>query len=152
MNRSFVFVLFSLVGICGGCATQQTYDVTVTNRLSEPITVWMTKARPAKGGTYETGWMPPEVAAVGNVDPAQPLGGVPVEPGQTAHTTLTGTFSGDDLAVLRVYDSVDMNMILAMNPGNADRLDLPLDPGKTDIDVVKRGNQLADVPHSDAKP
>jgi hypothetical protein len=151
MNRLIIF-LVATASLCGGCATKQTFDVTVTNKLTEPITVWMTKTKAAKNGQYETGWMPPEVAAVGNMDPAQPLGGVPLNPGQTAHTTITGTFANDDLAVLRVYDSVDMNMILAMNPGNVDRLDIPLDPGKTDIDILKHGTQLSAVPHSDAKP
>ena len=77
-----------------GCATRSTYDVTVTNRLSGPITVWMTKAKPAGNGQYERGWMPPEAAAVGTVGPATELGGVAVEPGETAHANVTGTIAG----------------------------------------------------------
>jgi len=140
---SLTIVLFSLMTV--GCASRKSFDVTVTNRLSEPITVWMTKAKPGKGDQYENGWMPPEVLAVGNT---QRLGGVAVEPGSTAHAAVTGNFDSDDVAVLRVYRSVDLNSILAIDRGSPDRLDIPLDPGKTDIDVVKQNGQLVDVPHA----
>jgi hypothetical protein len=135
-----------------GCATRSTYDVTVTNRLSGPITVWMTKAKPAGNGQYERGWIPPEAAAVGTVGPATELGGVAVEPGETAHANVTGTIAGDDVAVLRVYRAVDLNAILALSHGSPDRLDIPLDPGNTDIDITKQNGQLADVPHGAAGP
>lgn len=133
--------------ITTGCASRQTFDVTVTNRLSEPVTVWMTKLRPASGDQYERGWMPPEVAAIGSTEGSTQLGGVAIEPGETAHTNLTGTIASDDVAVLRVYRSVDLNSILAINRGSPDRLDLPLNPGKTDIDVIKKDGRLIDVPH-----
>ena len=74
-------------------------------------------------------------------------GGVAVEPGETAHTNLTGTIASDDVAVLRVYRAADLNAILALNRGNPDRLDIPLDPGKTDIDIVRQNGQLVEVPH-----
>jgi hypothetical protein len=141
-----------LVLIAAGCASQQDFDVTVTNKLSEPITVWMTKAKPAPNGSYERGWMPPEVAAVGTSAPTQQLGGVFVDPGETAHTNLMGTIANDDVAVLRVYRAADMNQILALSRGNPDRLDIPLDPGKTDIDIVRQNGQLTYVPHGTEKP
>ena len=135
-----------------GCATRSTYDVTVTNRLSGPITVWMTKAKPAGNGQYERGWMPPEAAAVGTVGPATELGGVAVEPGETAHANVTGTIAGDDVAVLRVYRAVDLNAILALSHGSPDRLDIPLDPGNTDIDITRQNGQLAEIPHDSKSP
>jgi hypothetical protein len=112
----------------------------------------MTKAKPAGNGQYERGWMPPEAAAVGTVGPATELGGVAVEPGETAHANVTGTIAGDDVAVLRVYRAVDLNAILALSHGSPDRLDIPLDPGNTDIDITKQNGQLADVPHGAAGP
>jgi len=130
-----------------GCASQRNFDVTVTNRVGDPITVWMTKAKPVGGDNYEKGWMPPEVAAVGTVGSSRSLGGVAVEPGETAHTNLTGTIASDDLAVLRVYRAADLNAILALNRGNPDRLDIPLDPGKTDIDIVRQNGQLVEIQH-----
>jgi len=137
-------VFIALLGF--GCASRQTFDVTVTNRLGEPITVWMTKAKAQAPGNYEQGWMPPEVLAVGTTA-SQRLGGVAIEPGETGHTVLTGTIGNDDVAVLRVYRAVDLNVILTLHYGSPDRLDVPLDPGATDIDIVKQNGQMTEIPH-----
>jgi hypothetical protein len=134
-----------------GCASRQTYDVTVTNRLSDPITVWMTKAKPQMGDHYERGWMPPEVVAVGTAESDGPLGGVAIRPGESAHTNLTGSFASDDVAILRVYRSVDLDSMLSLSRGSPDRLDIPLDPGKSDIDIFRKNGQLVDLPHDDTK-
>ena len=134
-----------------GCASQQTFDVTVTNRVGEPITVWMTKTLSPPDAHYEPGWMPPEVAAVGTTD-TDKLGGVAIQPGDTAHTALKGTMAPNDVAILRVYRATDLNSILAITHGNPDRLDIPLDPGKTDIDIVKKDGQMAEVPHGSPAP
>src|SRR5208282_2698526 len=48
------------LALAGGCATIQRFDITVTNRLSEPVTVWLTKLH----GPYEDGWEPPEQLAL----------------------------------------------------------------------------------------
>jgi hypothetical protein len=141
--------LLCLLGLFSvGCANRASFDVTITNRLSEPITVWMTKAKPARGNQYEPGWMPPEVLAVGNNDK---IAGVAIEPGDTAHAAVSGSFDADDLAILRVYRAVDLNAILSIDRGSPDRLDIPLDPGKIDIDIIRENGQLADVPHRTAK-
>jgi hypothetical protein len=153
MIRNRFHPFLALVGLMAvGCASPRNFDVTVTNRLADPITVWMTKAKPVAGDQYERGWMPPEVAAVGTVGSSRTLGGVAVEPGETAHTNLTGMFASDDIAVLRVYRAADLNAILALNPGSPDRLDIPLDPGKTDIDVSRQNGQLVETPHGAGSP
>jgi hypothetical protein len=151
MIQRATFLLLIAVGFLSmvGCASQQTFDVTVTNRLGDPITVWMTKTKTPPDGHYEEGWMPPEVVAVGTTESGK-LGGVAVEPGNTAHAELKGTMAKDDVAVLRVYRATDLNAILAITHGNPDRIDVPLDPGKTDIDIVKQNGQLAEVPHGSA--
>ena len=138
-------IFIGLMGV--GCASRQTFDVTVTNRLGEPITVWMTKLKPQAPGDYEQGWIPPEVLAVGTTQ-SQRLGGVAIGPGETGHTVLKGTIANDDVAVLRVYRAVDLNVILTLHYGNPDRLDVPLDPGATDIDIVKQNGQMTEIPHS----
>jgi hypothetical protein len=138
-------VLISLFAV--GCASRHEYEVTVTNRLSDPITVWMTKAKPTNGDDYERGWMPPEVAAVGNLGSSGTLGGVVVQSGETAHTDIVGTIDNDDVAILRVYQAADIDSILSISHGSPDRLDIPLDPGKTDIDILLQGGQMQDVPH-----
>jgi hypothetical protein len=135
--------------LAAGCASQKTFDVTVTNRLGDPITVWMTKTLPPSNGHYEEGWMPPEVVAVGTTA-SERLGGVAITPGDTAHTVLKGTLADKDVAVLRVYRATDLNTILAISTGNPDRLDIPLDPGKTDIDIVKQNGEIVFVPHGSA--
>jgi hypothetical protein len=131
-----------------GCASQQTFDVTVTNRVGDPITLWMTKTLPSHEAHYEPGWMPPEVAAVGNTD--EKLGAVAIEPGETAHTVMKGTIAPNDVAVLRVYRATTLSAILAISRDSPDRLDVPLDPGKTDIDIVKKDGRMVDVPHGTA--
>jgi hypothetical protein len=85
------------------------------------------------------------VLAVGTTQ-SQRLGGVAIEPGETGHTVLKGNIASDDVAVLRVYRAVDLNAILTLHYGNPDRLDIPLDPGITDIDIVKQSGQMAAVP------
>lgn len=148
MNQRAIFFSMMLLSLGAfGCAPQQTFDVTVTNKLGDPITVWMTKEKPAKGDDYEDGWTPPEVAAVGTTA-SQHLGGVAVEPGETAHTVLKGTIAADDVAVLRVYQATDLNVILTMHRGDNTRLDIPLDPGRTDIDIVKQNGQIAATTHT----
>jgi hypothetical protein len=151
--------LFLFAALCGfaltvGCANQQkSFDVTVTNRIGDPITVWMTKTLPPPNGHYEEGWMPPEAVAVGTTaSESGKLGGIALNPGDTGHANLKGTFNGGDVAVLRVYRSTDLNTMLAIPRGNPDRIDIPLDPGKTDIDIVKQNGEMTFVPHGTPSP
>jgi hypothetical protein len=146
--RPLYFLLLTLAAV--GCQSQQTFDVTVTNKLTDPITVWMTKAKPVTDGQYEDGWVPPEVAAIGTTG-TQHIGGVVVEPGDTAHAVLKGTIEPDDVAVLRVYRATDLDMMLTKHEGDPDRLDLPLGPGVTDIDIVKKNGQMTNVPHGSSQ-
>jgi len=134
-----------------GCSSSQTYDVTVTNKLSDPITVWMTKEKLVAGNQVEEGWASPEEMAVETTE-SEHVGGVAIEPGDTGHTTLKGHIDKDDVAVLRVYRASDLNMILTLHRGSPQRLDIPLDPGPTDIDIVKEKGQIANVPHGSAAP
>jgi hypothetical protein len=143
-GKIFSFLMLPVTLLAVGCASPQTFDVTVTNRTSDPISVWMTKEKPVRGDNYERGWMPPEVLAVGNTEK---MGGAAVSPGSTAHTVLKGTIARDDVAVLRVYRAVELDAILSLSRGNPDRLDLPLNPGRTDIDIVTKNGRLQEVPH-----
>ena len=61
-------------------------------------------------------------------------------------------FASDDIAILRVYRAADLNAILSLNPGSLDRLDIPLDPGKTDIDIDRQNGQLVEVPQRHSRP
>ena len=140
-------ILMSLAAV--GCSNEQTFDVTVTNRLADPITVWMTKEKPDQDHPEE-GWIPPELLAVGTTE-SEKLGGIAIQPGETGHTKLKGFIAEDNVAILRVYRAIDLNLILAMNHGNPNRLDRPLDPGVTDIDIIRQNDQLASQPHQEGK-
>jgi hypothetical protein len=147
MNRQLFRAGILLLALSAmGCSSGQTYDVTVTNKLSDPITVWMTKEKLAPRTEAEPGWASPEELAVGTTE-TEHVGGVAIEPGDTGHTTLTGHIDHDDVAVLRVYRASDLNMILTLHRGNPQRIDIPLDPGTTDIDIVKEKGELAEVQH-----
>jgi hypothetical protein len=146
MNQLFRAGILLLGLFAVGCSGGQTYDVMVTNKLSDPITVWMTKEKLVAGNEAEAGWASPEEMAVGTTA-SEHVGGVAIEPGDTGHTTLGGHIDKDDVAVLRVYRASDLNMILTLHRGSPDRIDIPLDPGVTDIDIVKQKGQIADVPH-----
>jgi hypothetical protein len=146
MNRQLFRAGVLFLGLSAvGCSSSQTFDVTVTDKTSDPITVWMTKEKLVAGGTAEPGWAPPEQLAVGTTEDR--VGGVAIKPGDTGHTTLKGHINPDDVAVLRVYKASDLNMILTLHRGSPDRLDIPLDPGTTDIDIVTEKNKLAEVQH-----
>ena len=54
-------------------------------------------------------------------------------------------------AVLRVYRTNDPLRVLAISPGSIDRLDISLDPGKTDIDIVPDGIGIMAVPHANVR-
>ena len=129
-----------LVVCAWGCSDH--FDVLVTNRLQEPVTIWLTKWH----GPYERGWEPPELRAVATTT-EQPLGGVIIRPGETARTSRDGHIGSDNQAILRVYRATDFNAALAMNKGDPGRLDIPLLPGTTDIDLVLRNGLIVDRPH-----
>lgn len=148
MTRNWLrWALFLIAAFATGCASRQTFDVTVTNHLADPVTVWMTKER----GAPEPGWTPPEMLAVGTTE-SQQLGGVAIDPGETGHTRISGHIGSDDVAVLRIYRSVDLNVILTIHRGDPDRVDVPLDPGKTDIDVVQINGQMTYRDHGTTRP
>lgn len=114
-----------------GCQHQKSYDVLVTNRLSAPITVWLTESQ----SPYDKGFASPEeLAMTMNLD--APLGGRIIAPGMTGQAKNVASVSRQNRVVLRIYRADHMAMILAMSAANPDRLDVPLTPGTTDLDVV----------------
>jgi len=136
------------LALATGCSTTAHFDITVTNRLSEPVTVWLTKLQ----GPYEDGWEPPEQVALESPQQQEHLGGVVVPPGQSGKTVMSAQFEQGNFAVLRVYRATHFAAILAIDKGSPDRLDYPLPEGKSNLDVVLEGDQLALVPHSPAPP
>src|SRR4051812_37739445 len=93
----FMQRIFLLLSICGslfafGCSSpKQKYDIIVTNRLDQPVTIWLTKDE----GPWEEGWVPPEQVAFGNTREWQ-LGGIELKPNEASEANVTGVHTGPD--------------------------------------------------------
>jgi hypothetical protein len=147
MTRITAAALLFLFTLAGGCSTTAHFDIAVTNRLSEPVTVWITKLQ----GPYEDGWEPPEQVALESNDQDR-LGGVVVPPGESRGAVVHAQFEEGNFAVLRVYRTTHFSTILATDKGSPDRLDYPLPEGKSNLDIVLQDGQLAVVPHTSTRP
>jgi hypothetical protein len=146
MKPTFPLLFLTLFGLNIGCDTLHQYDISVTNRLTQPVTVWLTK----HDGPYENGWAPPEYLSLDSTADTN-VGGVVIQPGDTCHTQQSTKMKSDNQAILRIYRAANFNEVLALSPGNPDRLDVPLQEGKTDIDVIRQDDQLAVRPHAPAQ-
>ena len=128
--RSSVILLAALacIGILsGGCAETRTYQVSVRNETTEPVTLWLFK----DGGPYEDGWKSPEDIAIDSPKNDEPIGGVVVPPSKTATAgPLKGQFNSDAHAILRVYRGEHtFNQLLAVSQASGERKDVPLPEG-----------------------
>lgn len=140
MRFSWLIVL-CLVGGCASAGMQKrSYEVTVRNNSSKPITIWLTKNGPA----YEPGWKSPEDIAVESPGVDERIAGVIVPAGRTAETgTVTGLFAPATRAILRVYEGERrITQLLAMSPGGSSRFDAILSPGINVITVVDEGGGI----------
>jgi hypothetical protein len=134
--RSATYLLTAVTLLAVGCAETRTYNVSVRNDASRPITVGVVK----EGGPYEPQWASPEDIAIGSPH-ADEYGwdAVVIPPGKTGgfNRPLEGKFDSNSRAVLRVYaGSMMLSQILATGPGSPNRLDLPLSPGANAFRVV----------------
>jgi hypothetical protein len=144
LTRAWLLLAFALAG---GCSSVARFDIAVTNRLSEPVTVWITKLH----GPYEDGWEPPEIIAFQTQSQGR-VGGVVVPPGESRGTVISASFEPGNFAVLRIYRAVNLSSILAIDQGSPDRFDYPLPEGKSDLDIVLENGQLAVEPHVSTRP
>jgi hypothetical protein len=120
-----------------GCASYETrtYDVTVKNDSSGPITIWLTKSGPP----FEDGWLAPEDIAIQSPrQPVKVIGGVVVPQGKQADTGLrTGKFEPQAQAVLRVYTGQrTFDQLLASSEEDKSRVDMRLHPGRSELTVT----------------
>jgi hypothetical protein len=150
MIRTTALIGFAAALLLVGCeaAKPNAYDVSVTNKISRPVTVWITRSNPP----YEAGWAPPE-EVVAETPGNRVIGGVVVEPGVTVNAKISGKTTPDNPAMLRVYQATKIDEILSLSRGNPWRTEVVLDPGKSNINVLLDDGQLtADVHHTDAPP
>ena len=121
---------------CSPAPAVRTYDVFVTNKLPEPVTVFLTK----DGPPAESGWLSPEMMAAGPVNQDPLDSGRVIGPGYTGGAAgVSGKFDPQTAAVLRVYRQTGkLEDFAAISPGNPKRLDVPLRPGANAF-VVTQG-------------
>lgn len=125
-----IALTMGLLLLCGGCTVSRTYEVSVRNDTSGPITIWLTKDGPPE----QEAWLSPEQIAIDPTRATPEIGGVVVPAGKTASTGPTkGQFYSDVNAVLRVYEGqFTLAQLLAISRGSPNRIDtiLPLGDSK----------------------
>jgi hypothetical protein len=131
----------SLLFLVLGCDQTRSYDVSLKNDSTKPVTIWLTKSGPK----FEQGWKSPEDLAIESPKMNEKIAGVVVPPGKTAATgNVTGTFEPRVDAILRVYlGQKDFNELLATNRQSLDRTDVVLKPGTNRILVKDDGNGVS---------
>ena len=128
--------------LAAGCQSAETrsYDITVLNRLHEPITVFLTKTGPPD----ERGWLSPEQLASLPISEDTARAGTVIGPRNVAHIgNARGVFGADTFAVLRVYRRVGtLEDYSALSPGNPKRLDVYLHPGVNHLLIYGDNDEL----------
>jgi hypothetical protein len=131
--------LLSLLVLAVGCASStRTYDLTIRNNSSKPLTLVG-----AKDGTpKEPIWTTPEdlMAGTNSTNPSFGLGVVP--PGKIASVNnMTGTFAPGANAYLRIYaGDLSLGEVLKIGPGDPNRIDITLTPGQNVFVVKDQGD------------
>jgi len=132
-----------------GCASTRTYEVSVRNDTTEPITIGLVK----DGDPFERAWISPEDAAIAQQEPDASMW-ASIPPGKTADTgAVSGKFNHSAQAILRIYEGkLNLSGILAISRGQPNRLDIPLHPGMNRFTVTQRTVQLEAMPGPDGPP
>ena len=131
-----------LLAVCLlGCGSSKSYQVEVTNRTEQPVTLWLTK----DGPPAEEGWYAPEeLGAIAESDrPSYDLAIVP--PGRTGYTgKVSGKFPEGTHAILRVYDGQKelFHILEDIKAGRSARADHVLKPGTSRLAVVRQMGRL----------
>jgi hypothetical protein len=141
--------ILSLLVLAVGCASQtRTFDVTVHNNSTKPLTLVLTK----DAGPKEAVWTAPE-----DVNPNDPssdlrwgIGSVP--PGKVAIVSKAqATLPQGGNAFLRIYvGDLSTDAAKRVVPGTSQRLDLQLQPGTNDFVIVSKEDGVAVESAADA--
>jgi hypothetical protein len=125
MQAMRIRLLLLLVGVVG-CATKQSFDVSVRNNTERPLTVGFVKV----GTPADPAWAPPE--SWYQLPPSrQPSRwGIVVDPGTTRGAHVEGEFDPGAAPFLRIYGGEHaLADLLAISRNTGERLDLRLEPG-----------------------
>jgi hypothetical protein len=121
--------------IAQGCAPKASFELSVTNRTDQPITVGIVK----EGGSYERDLAGPEQWALeSSLDSLPPWGHV-IPPGKTLNSPeITGSFPRGSAAYLRIYRGQRSNAgLMAISNPSPDRLEVLLFPGYNQLIIHK---------------
>ena len=117
-----------MIGLLAGCQSgpaNEVYHIAVTNQTDQPLTVGLAYPQ----GDYE-GWATPEQIAIARPDLMDRKWGLEVLPPDKG-VVLVGIKGPPEGAWLRVYEgNKTITQLMAVGARSADRLDLPLRPGK----------------------
>jgi hypothetical protein len=127
MKRIFPTFPILLVGLAlTGCATSQSFDVSIKNQTSRPIIVGFVK----DGPPFEEAWASPEDYAQLPPSRQPATWGVVVPDGKIVTTHIQGKFERGSAPFLRVYlDEHSADQLLAISRGIGGRVDVGLHPG-----------------------
>jgi hypothetical protein len=131
--------VLAMLCLLAGCASTRTYEVSVRNETTDPLTIGLVK----EGDPFEREWVSPEDAAIAQQEPSTKMW-VAIPPGKTANTgPVPGRFNSRAAAILRIYEgNLNLSGILAISRGQPNRLDIRLHPGVNRFTVVQKGTQL----------
>ena len=136
--------LLSFLGLAVGCASQQpqvrSYDISVKNNSTKPVTLVLAK----DGPPLEPVWSTPEDIASHPDSASSGFGLGVVPPGKTASATgIHGNFSHSAKGYIRVYSGdLTLGEMLKVTPGSPTRLDLPLSPGENMLVIEDQGGGI----------
>jgi len=116
----------------------------VKNETDEPISVGLVK----NGPPMETAWASPMQIAVNAPHLSGSRWGGLVQPGETIVIgPQKGAFDSGTIAFLRVYrGNWSVQELLAISPDSPNRLDVPLDNGRSDWIIIDTPNGLDATP------
>jgi hypothetical protein len=141
-SNAVMLAVFACLVVCAiGCGAEtRTYEVSVRNVTSGPVTIWLYK----DGGPDEEGWKSPEDLAIDSPKADEPIGGRIIAPRVVATAgPVTGHFDADSNAVLRVYrGSHPFNELLAIGGDSGDRIDVKLFPSQNNFLIQDRDHKL----------
>jgi len=118
----------ALAAGCAASAPQRTYSVSVDNRLSQPITVFLTK----NGPPLEDQWLTPGQWAAGPINRDELIANFAViKPGETVGIKkAVGHFEANTDAILQVYEQTGrIEDLAAIGLDDPRRTDVVLMPG-----------------------
>jgi hypothetical protein len=136
MRLRYFYMVMAAVALVG-CAPKATFDVTIMNQTSGPVTVGLVKDGPPP----EADWAAPEDQALETrLEALRPWGHV-IPPGRTMDSSpVSGTFPRGAAAYLRVYAGTHSNAeLLAISRSSPDRAEVLLFPGHGEIVVRTDG-------------